>query len=281
MNPQAALLPQIFSDTKLLSPLQSENNTINDQLELPIAYDNNSVLESFNGIESDAMNGFKDKDAYIFDNTCKNGIQDKIDPTFNSATQYFAHIYNVFNNIELFADNSSDMLSSTVSCTSTPPNQYVYPKNLSDDNSFDNLLNDFSSSHDNFRESTFEDSLQFSDNDNTISNTMSCTSPTSESTCTENYVYSHSKTSSKNLRRMSHPVTPSYIGTKKNKYGCKYCGKHFSRPSSLSTHLNIHTGDKPFICPYKDCSKRFNARSNMTRHHKTHFKTPTSENLLS
>lgn len=67
---------------------------------------------------------------------------------------------------------------------------------------------------------------------------------------------------------------------KKRKYGCKKCGKRFGRPSSLKTHLNTHTGKKPYICPFENCSKVFNARSNMTRHYKTHYKLPTGEYLL-
>lgn len=281
MNSQATLLPQVISDIKILSPNEAENNTINDQLQFPITYDNTNALENFNIIDSDSMDDLLDKDTYIFDATFKNNAQDKIDPAFNSTTQYFANIYNVFNNVDIFTENTTDMLSSTVSSTSTPPNQYVFAKNLSNDDSLDNLLKDFSNSREDLCDSTFEDTLQYSDNDNTVANTISSASSTSGSMCTDNYAYLSPKISSKNIRRMSHPVTPSYLTAKKNKYGCKFCGKHFSRPSSLSTHLNIHTGDKPFICPYKDCCKRFNARSNMTRHHKTHFKTPTDETLLS
>lgn len=57
-----------------------------------------------------------------------------------------------------------------------------------------------------------------------------------------------------------------------SRYTCSECGKGFKRPSSLKTHSNIHTGFKPYECPHEDCCKSFNAKSNMLRHYKLHFK---------
>lgn len=51
---------------------------------------------------------------------------------------------------------------------------------------------------------------------------------------------------------------------------CPRCHKQFKRPSSLATHMNSHTGEKPFVCPWKGCSRAFSVRSNMTRHMKLH-----------
>ncbi|KAI9104128.1 hypothetical protein DFS34DRAFT_572613, partial [Phlyctochytrium arcticum] len=46
-------------------------------------------------------------------------------------------------------------------------------------------------------------------------------------------------------------------------YTCPHCAKHFSRPSSLRTHINSHTGEKPYSCP---CGRKFSVLSNLRRH---------------
>ena len=72
----------------------------------------------------------------------------------------------------------------------------------------------------------------------------------------------------------------NYDETQRFKYGCSICQKRFKRPSSLKTHINIHTGFKPFICPYMQCNKSFNAKSNMLRHYKLHFKLRSGAYIL-
>ncbi|KAF4620430.1 hypothetical protein D9613_000393 [Agrocybe pediades] len=54
------------------------------------------------------------------------------------------------------------------------------------------------------------------------------------------------------------------------KYECEYCGKGFTRPSSLKIHLNSHTGEKPFVCPFEGCGRSFSVLSNMRRHTRVH-----------
>ncbi|EDO17797.1 hypothetical protein Kpol_541p39 [Vanderwaltozyma polyspora DSM 70294] len=51
---------------------------------------------------------------------------------------------------------------------------------------------------------------------------------------------------------------------------CHICKKICSRPATLKTHLLIHTGDTPFKCPWENCPKSFNVKSNMLRHLKSH-----------
>jgi len=51
---------------------------------------------------------------------------------------------------------------------------------------------------------------------------------------------------------------------------CNVCSKWFPRPSGLTTHMNTHSGAKPYKCPAPDCDKSFTVRSNVKRHLKTH-----------
>ena len=53
--------------------------------------------------------------------------------------------------------------------------------------------------------------------------------------------------------------------SKKNR-SCAICHKVFNRPSGLRIHMHTHTGEKPFVCEWKNCGKRFSVRSNMLRH---------------
>ncbi|KAJ2824122.1 hypothetical protein IWW50_003483 [Coemansia erecta] len=68
------------------------------------------------------------------------------------------------------------------------------------------------------------------------------------------------------------PFTVQYTEKEKRerKYECKHCKKRFSRPSSLTSHVYTHTGERPFACDYPGCTKRFSVLSNLRRHHKVH-----------
>ena len=54
--------------------------------------------------------------------------------------------------------------------------------------------------------------------------------------------------------------------TSRKNRSCSICHKVFNRPSGLRIHMHTHTGEKPFICEWKNCGKRFSVRSNMLRH---------------
>lgn len=58
--------------------------------------------------------------------------------------------------------------------------------------------------------------------------------------------------------------------TDANRYVCSYCNKGFSRPSSLRIHVYSHTGERPFECPERGCSRKFSVQSNMRRHLRVH-----------
>lgn len=54
------------------------------------------------------------------------------------------------------------------------------------------------------------------------------------------------------------------------KHVCPTCSKRFNRPSSLRIHVNTHTGETPFRCPWPNCAREFNVNSNMRRHYRNH-----------
>ncbi|KAG2220542.1 hypothetical protein INT45_004148 [Circinella minor] len=62
------------------------------------------------------------------------------------------------------------------------------------------------------------------------------------------------------------------------RYKCAVCFKKFTRPSSLTTHMYSHTGEKPFKCPVDGCGRHFSVVSNLRRHAKIHNNHPISNN---
>ncbi|KAI0322908.1 hypothetical protein OF83DRAFT_1091219 [Amylostereum chailletii] len=72
----------------------------------------------------------------------------------------------------------------------------------------------------------------------------------------------------KNDRDSDH--APSRRKMKVKMHTCTVCNKMFPRPSGLKTHMNSHSGDKPFTCPVANCAKSFTVRSNAKRHLRTH-----------
>lgn len=57
-----------------------------------------------------------------------------------------------------------------------------------------------------------------------------------------------------------------YLARSLKRRTCEICKKVCSRPSTLKTHMLIHSGALPFACEFPGCNRRFNVKSNLTRH---------------
>jgi len=66
---------------------------------------------------------------------------------------------------------------------------------------------------------------------------------------------------------MDHEINSHDI---KKPFACKNCKSRFSKLSSLKVHDKIHSGKRPFACPFPECGKSFVEKGNMKTHFKTH-----------
>nr|BAB68356.1 zic-like protein Cs-ZicL [Ciona savignyi] len=51
---------------------------------------------------------------------------------------------------------------------------------------------------------------------------------------------------------------------------CSRKRKCFKAKYKLVNHIRVHTGEKPFLCPYPDCGKMFGRSENLKIHQRTH-----------
>lgn len=67
--------------------------------------------------------------------------------------------------------------------------------------------------------------------------------------------------------------TSSYLKIMDKVFSCPFkCGNVFKNKGYLSTHIRIHTGERPFTCSYANCEKTFMTKGNLKSHINAHLK---------
>ncbi|KAM4540670.1 zinc finger protein 292a [Fundulus diaphanus] len=61
-----------------------------------------------------------------------------------------------------------------------------------------------------------------------------------------------------------------FLEIQKQKVVCQYCRRQFVNVRHLNDHLQMHCGNKPYICIQLDCRANFNSNSELLMHRKTH-----------
>ncbi|EJD36898.1 hypothetical protein AURDEDRAFT_154505 [Auricularia subglabra TFB-10046 SS5] len=70
--------------------------------------------------------------------------------------------------------------------------------------------------------------------------------------------------------RLPPDTAPTEEEIRRKPLPCPYCRRRFDRPSIRKTHMNSHTGERPFKCSFSGCDRTFSVLSNKYRHERSH-----------
>lgn len=83
-----------------------------------------------------------------------------------------------------------------------------------------------------------------------------------------NYLLSSFNNTSTNWCQQPSIAKDTFSPPSATKNTCPMCGKNYARPSTLKTHMRIHSGERPFLCNV--CNKSFSQAANLTAHLRVH-----------
>ncbi|KAJ1954987.1 hypothetical protein EC988_002133 [Linderina pennispora] len=66
------------------------------------------------------------------------------------------------------------------------------------------------------------------------------------------------------------PMSPASTNSRAKNYVCDECGKAFTRPCKLEEHSHMHTGARPYACPFPGCTKTYMRDTHLAVHTRTH-----------
>ncbi|CBY37396.1 unnamed protein product, partial [Oikopleura dioica] len=62
----------------------------------------------------------------------------------------------------------------------------------------------------------------------------------------------------------------NHVKRHNREFKCEKCSKVFNEHAKLKRHQLVHTGERPFKCPFAHCQRRFSLDFNLTTHMRIH-----------
>jgi uncharacterized Zn-finger protein len=54
------------------------------------------------------------------------------------------------------------------------------------------------------------------------------------------------------------------------KFICDHCGRRFALAQYLKDHINVHTGERPYVCKIEGCHEAFSQAGKLSQHARLH-----------